>query len=198
MIDPAADVEVVATGLNASPGAAPARSSSTPTGAEELGKAGEAVDPRPLGDDARRHPRPAPGAGRAHRARRHDVARGRGRPRAWASRASPAARGSRSTSPPGRPPSTATSSREGDLLTIDGGTGRVMLGEVPLVPPQINEDFETILGWADGLRRLRVRANADTPEDAAKAREFGARGHRPLPHRAHVHGRGPAARRCAR
>ena len=51
-----------------------------------------------------------------------------------------------------------------------------MIGEVPLVPPQINEDFETILGWADELRRLKVRANADTPEDAAKAREFGAQG----------------------
>ena len=62
------------------------------------------------------------------------------------------------------------------MITIDGGTGRVILGEVPLVPPQINEDFETILGWADELRRLRVRANADTPEDAAKAREFGAEG----------------------
>ena len=65
---------------------------------------------------------------------------------------------------------------EGDLLTIDGGTGRVILGAVPLVPPQINEDFETILGWADDMRRLKVRANADTPEDAAKAREFGAEG----------------------
>jgi pyruvate,orthophosphate dikinase len=65
---------------------------------------------------------------------------------------------------------------EGDMLTIDGGTGEVIVGEVPLVPPQINEDFETILGWADELRRLKVRANADTPADAAKAREFGAEG----------------------
>src|SRR6476660_7387611 len=65
---------------------------------------------------------------------------------------------------------------EGDVITIDGGTGRVMLGPVELVPPQINEDFETILGWADELRRLKVRANADTPDDAAKAREFGAQG----------------------
>ncbi|MBD0338786.1 MAG: pyruvate, phosphate dikinase, partial [Thermoleophilia bacterium] len=65
---------------------------------------------------------------------------------------------------------------EGDLLTINGGTGEVIVGEVPLVPPQINEDFETVLEWADGLRRLKVRANADTPEDAAKAREFGAQG----------------------
>ena len=62
------------------------------------------------------------------------------------------------------------------MITIDGGTGRVILGPVDLVPPQINEDFETILGWADELRRLKVRANADTPEDAAKAREFGAQG----------------------
>ncbi|HVM17095.1 MAG TPA: pyruvate, phosphate dikinase [Gaiellaceae bacterium] len=65
---------------------------------------------------------------------------------------------------------------EGDVLTIDGGTGDVIVGEVPLVPPQINEDFQTVLGWADEVRRLRVRANADTPEDAAKAREFGAQG----------------------
>ena len=49
------------------------------------------------------------------------------------------------------------------MITIDGGTGRVIVGEVALVPPQINEDFETILGWADDVRRLEVRANADTP-----------------------------------
>jgi pyruvate,orthophosphate dikinase len=66
--------------------------------------------------------------------------------------------------------------REGDVITIDGGTGSVIVGEVPLVPPQINDDFQTILGWADDLRRLGVRANADNPDDAAKAREFGAQG----------------------
>jgi pyruvate, orthophosphate dikinase len=66
--------------------------------------------------------------------------------------------------------------REGDVITIDGGTGRVFIGRVPLVPPQINEDFETVLAWADDQRRLKVRANADTPEDAARAREFGAQG----------------------
>jgi pyruvate,orthophosphate dikinase len=65
---------------------------------------------------------------------------------------------------------------EGDVITIDGGTGSVYIGEVPLVPPQLNDDFETILGWADGVRRLKVRANADTPEDATRAREFGAQG----------------------
>ncbi len=66
--------------------------------------------------------------------------------------------------------------REGDLLTVDGSTGRVILGEVPLVAPQIDENFATILSWADEFRRLSVRANADTPEDALKAREFGAQG----------------------
>src|SRR5256885_3589362 len=66
--------------------------------------------------------------------------------------------------------------REGDVITIDGGTGNVYVGEIPLVAPQLNEDFETVLGWADTLRRLKVRANADTPEDAARAREFGAEG----------------------
>ena len=65
---------------------------------------------------------------------------------------------------------------EGDTITVDGGTGRVIVGEVALVPPQINEDFETILEWADEVRRMKVRANADNPEDAAKAREFGAQG----------------------
>jgi pyruvate, orthophosphate dikinase len=65
---------------------------------------------------------------------------------------------------------------EGDVLTIDGGTGAVIVGEVPLVPPEVNDDLETVLGWGDDYRRLAVRANADTPQDAAKAREFGAQG----------------------
>jgi len=66
--------------------------------------------------------------------------------------------------------------REGDVITIDGGTGAVYIGAVELVPPSLNEDFQTVLGWADDIRRLRVRANADTPADAARAREFGAEG----------------------
>ena len=61
--------------------------------------------------------------------------------------------------------------REGDMLTIDGGDGRVIIGSVPLVPPATDANFGTILGWADDFRRLRVRANADTPEDAAKRSE---------------------------
>ena len=52
----------------------------------------------------------------------------------------------------------------------------MIVGEVPLVAPEVNDDLETILGWGDEHRTLKVRANADTPEDAAKAREFGAQG----------------------
>jgi pyruvate,orthophosphate dikinase len=65
---------------------------------------------------------------------------------------------------------------EGDVITLEGSEGWVILEPVPLIPPAIDENFGTVLGWADGMRRLRVRANADTPEDAAKAREFGAEG----------------------
>ena len=82
------------------------------------------------------------------------------------------------------------------MITVDGGTGSVILGAVDLVPARINDDLETILGWADDVRRLEVHANADTPADALKARELGARGDRPLPHRAHVLRRGAAPGRA--
>ena len=65
---------------------------------------------------------------------------------------------------------------EGDVITVDGGTGSVILGPVELVPARLNDDLETILGWADDVRRLKVHANADTPADASKARELGAQG----------------------
>ena len=64
----------------------------------------------------------------------------------------------------------------GEAITIDGGTGEVMRGEVGTVQPELSSDFETIMTWADGARRLGVRANADTPEDARVALEFGAEG----------------------
>ncbi|MFP5225352.1 MAG: pyruvate, phosphate dikinase [Actinomycetota bacterium] len=66
--------------------------------------------------------------------------------------------------------------REGDMLSIDGTTGEVYLGEVPLVEPEVSGGFARILGWADKVRRLKIRANADTPEDAERARGFGAEG----------------------
>jgi len=66
--------------------------------------------------------------------------------------------------------------KEGDIITIDGATGNVMMGEVPMIEPTLSKEFETLLAWADDTKRLAVRANADTPEDAKKAREFGAQG----------------------
>jgi pyruvate,orthophosphate dikinase len=66
--------------------------------------------------------------------------------------------------------------KEGDVISIDGSTGHVMLGQVPTLAPELGGDFAEFLGWADEIRTLGVRANADTPEDAKKAREFGAAG----------------------
>lgn len=65
---------------------------------------------------------------------------------------------------------------EGDLLTLDGSTGEVFAGSVPLVPAQLGSELGTLLGWVDSFRRLRVRTNADTPSDARTARSFGAEG----------------------
>lgn len=66
--------------------------------------------------------------------------------------------------------------REGDWVTIDGNTGNVYAGVVPTVEPELIPELEELLSWADGVRRLGVRANADLPEDAALAKKFGARG----------------------
>ncbi len=65
---------------------------------------------------------------------------------------------------------------EGDVITLDGSTGEVFHGALPLIPPQVNDDFQAVVGWADELRRLGVRANADTGPDARRARELGAQG----------------------
>jgi pyruvate,orthophosphate dikinase len=66
--------------------------------------------------------------------------------------------------------------REGDLITIDGATGEVMLGAVPTVQPELSGDFGTLMVWADAKRRLKVRTNAETPLDCRTARDFGAEG----------------------
>ncbi|MDX1620583.1 MAG: pyruvate, phosphate dikinase, partial [Nitriliruptorales bacterium] len=65
---------------------------------------------------------------------------------------------------------------EGDVVSIDGTSGEVVLGEVPVLTPEPTPELQRLLGWADRFRRLGVRANADTPEDAARARSFGAEG----------------------
>src|SRR2546422_11761328 len=64
----------------------------------------------------------------------------------------------------------------GQLITVDGTTGRVLLGAAKLVEPKLGSHYAKLMAWADEHRRLRVRANADTPADAKRAREFGAEG----------------------
>jgi len=174
-IDPGAELEIAARGLNASPGAACGQVVLDADLAEERGLAGESVilvrwETTP--DDIHGLIQ-ASGILTAHGGMTSHaavVARGMGKPCVAGCEDLSIDLKARTITVGGNQLS------EGDPLTIDGGTGDVIVGEVPLVPPQINEDFETILGWADELRRLKVRANADTPEDAAKAREFGAQG----------------------
>jgi len=175
MIDPKAELEVAARGLNASPGAACGKVVLDADAAEQRGLAGEDVilvrwETTP--DDIHgliqaKGILTAHGGMTSHAA---VVARGMGKPCVAGCDGLTIDLGSRTLTIGGRKLS------EGDVITIDGGSGNVIIGAVELVPPQINEDFETILGWADELRRLKVRANADTPDDAAKARDFGAQG----------------------
>ena len=175
MIDPGADVDVVARGLNASPGAASGAIVLDADLAEERGREGVDVvlvrwETTPDDIHGLIHARgvlTAHGGMTSHAA---VVARGMGKPCVAGCDALTIDLKARTVR------LGEVELREGDQLTIDGGTGRVIVGSVPLVPPAIDENFETILGWADDARRLRVRANADTPEDAAKAREFGAEG----------------------
>ena len=174
-MDPVAEVEVLCTGLGASPGAATGRIVLTAQEAAERGGAGEAVilvrketDP----DDVEGMMRAkgvltALGGMTSHAA---VVARGMGKPAVTGCSALKIDSHAGAFSVNGRV------FEVGDVITIEGTSGRVIAGEVPLVEPEIDEDFETILRWADRVRALGVRANADTPEDARRAREFGAEG----------------------
>ena len=175
MIDPAAEVTVVAKGLNASPGAASGTIVFDADTAEERGKAGESVilvrwETTP--DDFHGMVQ-AKGILTAHgglTSHAAVVARGMGTPCVTGCEALHVDVKAKTARLPGH------ELKEGDTITINGGTGEVIVGSVPLVPPQLNDDFTAILEWADGFRRLKVRTNADTPEDSAKAREFGAEG----------------------
>ena len=66
--------------------------------------------------------------------------------------------------------------KEGDIITIDGSTGRIILGEVPTVKPEISGNFSKLMSWADNFRKLKIRTNSETPLDTKIAREFGAEG----------------------
>ncbi len=174
-LDESAEFEVAAQGLNASPGAACGKIVLDPDTAEERGKAGESVilvrwETTP--DDIHgmyyaQGVLTAHGGMTSHAA---VVARGMGKPCVAGTEGLEIDMDKRTVRIAGHKLS------EGDVITIDGGTGRVILSAVPLVAPDINADFETILEWADEARHLKVRANADNAEDAAKAREFGAQG----------------------
>ena len=95
--------------------------------------------------------------------------------------------------------------KKGDVISIDGSTGEIFKGSMPTIENELSAQFKTLLDWADEKRGLKVRANADTPEDAKVAREFGAQGiglcrtehmfmaHGRLPHARNDHG-GNAAR----
>jgi pyruvate, orthophosphate dikinase len=175
MIDPKAQYEVAARGLNASPGAASGKVVFDADSAADRGAAGEDVilvrwetTPDDIhGMIGAQGILTAHGGMTSHAA---VVARGMGKP------CVAGCDGLNLDLENRRGTLNEREFAEGDVLTLDGGTGEVILGPVDLVAPQINEDFETILGWADELRRLKVRANADTPEDASRAREFGAQG----------------------
>ena len=174
MLDPSADYEVAAKGLNASPGAASGKIVLDADTAAQRGETepvilvGWETSPDDIhGMIAAQGILTAHGGMTSHAA---VVARGMGKP---------CVAGCEDLSIDAENHRVRIGERdldEGDVITIDGGSGIVIAGPVELVPPQINEDFETILGWADEHRRLQVRANADTPDDAAKAREFGAQG----------------------
>jgi pyruvate, orthophosphate dikinase len=175
MLDPTAEWDVAAKGLNASPGAASGKIVLDADIAEQRGRGGEKVilvrwETTP--DDIHGLIQAA-GVLTAHGGMTSHaavVARGMGKPCVAGCDTLSIDIAARKITLGGQTIS------EGDILTIDGGTGAVIVGEVPLVPPRVNEDLQTVLGWGDEHRRLGVHANADTPEDAAKAREFGAEG----------------------
>jgi pyruvate,orthophosphate dikinase len=174
-IDPSAELEVLARGLPASPGAAIGKIVFAADEAAERGEAGEEVilvrkETNP--DDVHgliqaQGVLTALGGMTSHAA---VVARGFGKPAVTGCSSLQIDPEAGNLSVKGRTFSA------GDVITIDGSTGRVFGGAAPLVEPDLSEDFEQILSWADALRTLNVRANADTPKDATKARQFGAQG----------------------
>ncbi len=174
-IDPNAKVEVIAKGLPASPGAAYGKVVFTADEAEELGKEGEKVilvRTETTPDDIHgmveaQGVLTSRGGMTSHAA---VVARGMGKP---------CVAGCSALNINTKKEIISVENAEikmGEFITIDGGTGEVFLGKVPTIEPEMSEEFKTLLSWANEIKRLGVYANADTPEDARKARELGAEG----------------------
>jgi pyruvate,orthophosphate dikinase len=174
-IDPVSPRDVIATGLPASPGAATGKVVFTAEEAEKLGNAGEAVilvreetSPEDIrGMDAARGIVTARGGMTSHAA---VVARGMGRP--CVSGAGEIHIDARA----GEFHARGKTIRAYDVVTIDGSTGEVLSGAVKMIEPELLGDFGLLMGWADSVRRLKVRANAETALDASTARQFGAEG----------------------
>jgi len=174
-LDPNAPRQVLATGLPASPGAASGEVVFSADDAEEAAAQGRAVilvrietSPEDIhGMHAAKGILTARGGMTSHAA---VVARGMGKPcvSGAGSLRIDYAKGAFTVG--------GETVRRGDLITIDGASGQVIKGAVATVQPELSGDFATLMGWADGLRRLQVRANADTPTDARTARAFGAEG----------------------
>jgi len=173
--DPNAKFEVLASGVNASPGAA--KGAIVFTAADAVAAAQEGRDVilvRPFTDaedvagfHAARGILTSEGGKASHAAL---VARGMGRPAVVGAQALTIDLTTKTVSVNG------THLHEGDLIAIDGTRGCVTVDDVPLVEAVVDENFEQVLTWADEVRRMGVRANADTPQDAGKARELGAEG----------------------
>jgi len=174
-IHPDAERDLIAQGLPASPGAATGQIVFDAAEAERLGKAGEAVilvreetSPEDIrGMDAARGIVTARGGMTSHAA---VVARGMGRP--CVSGAGELHIDLRA----GELRARGRSFKAGDIITVDGSKGEVLAGDVKMIEPELSGDFATLMAWADELRRLKVRANAETPTDARTARQFGAEG----------------------
>ncbi|MDT5122997.1 MAG: pyruvate, orthophosphate dikinase [Acidobacteriota bacterium] len=174
-VDPNTDAVVLATGLPASPGAAQGRVVFDPDEAEEMARDGAQlvlVRQETSPDDfhgmvAAQAIVTARGGMTSHAA---VVARGMGKSCVCGANMLNIDYSQQQFSVNG------TVVTKGEWITVDGSTGRVFLGQVKTVQPIIGQDFKELMSWADDLRRLRVRANADTPNDARVAREFGAEG----------------------
>ncbi len=176
-IDPSQHYDVAAHGLNASPGAASGQVVFTADDAvawKEAGKRTVLVRVETTPDDvhgmfAARGVLTAKGGATSHAA---VVARGMGTPCVAGCEALEIDRRAKTATLAGKP------LNEGDWITIDGSTGNVMLGRLALIdaPSKLPDWLATFLSWADELRRMQVWANADTPDDARKARELGAQG----------------------
>ncbi|MFW5950632.1 MAG: pyruvate, phosphate dikinase [Gemmatimonadota bacterium] len=174
-LDPAAETHELATGLPASPGAAAGMVVFEPDEAVRRADGGESVllvreETSPddfAGMAAARGIVTARGGMTSHAA---VVARGMGKPCVAGARDLVIDHQAAELHANG------TTVREGEWITIDGASGRILLGKVPTVEPELSDNFRRLMEWADSFRSLRVRANADTPEDARQAREFGAEG----------------------